>query len=283
LTAPCGGQPPRSAVTSGAGGGALRYRAVHADAADWGRVHRPKPCKLAGNACLCREISAKLIRKWSVQQIAGWRMREHPDDDASRVSHETICRRLFIQTRGVLKKKLLAHLRATRAIRRFRHATLKRCGLGPIRDMVSIRERPAAVEDRAGPGHWPCGDAAITCRLTGERSDCRLGQQLHCHAGRAAFPLCDVGTRWRQGQPQLSLRPSSSNRKNRRRNSNNPSLRTAARRCPGIKNSRWRRTSMSSSVTRTAHGNAALTKTPTDCCGNTFQKAPIFRYIANPS
>jgi hypothetical protein len=63
LPAPCGGQPPRSAVTSGAGGGTLRYRAVHADAAAWGRAHRPKPFKLAGNAYLCREISAKLIRK----------------------------------------------------------------------------------------------------------------------------------------------------------------------------------------------------------------------------
>jgi IS30 family transposase len=70
------------------------------------------------------------------------------------VSHETIYRSLFIQTRGVLKKELLAHLRATRAIRRSRHASLKRDGLGQIRDAVSIRERPATVEDRAIPGHW---------------------------------------------------------------------------------------------------------------------------------
>jgi IS30 family transposase len=70
------------------------------------------------------------------------------------VSHETIYRSLFIQTRGVLRKELLAHLRATRAIRRSRHASLKRDGLGQIRDAVSIRERPATVEDRAIPGHW---------------------------------------------------------------------------------------------------------------------------------
>jgi IS30 family transposase len=70
------------------------------------------------------------------------------------VSHETIYRSLFIQTRGVLKKELLAHLRATRAIRRSRHASLKRDGLGQIKDAVSIRERPATVEDRAIPGHW---------------------------------------------------------------------------------------------------------------------------------
>ncbi len=33
-------------------------------------------------------------------------MREHPDDENKRVSHETIYRSLFIQTRGVLKKEL---------------------------------------------------------------------------------------------------------------------------------------------------------------------------------
>jgi len=93
-------------------------------------------------------------RKWSPQQIAGWLMREHPDDENKRVSHETIYRSLFIQTRGVLKKELLAHLRATRSIRRSRHATLKRSGLGQIKDTISIRERPADVEDRAVPGHW---------------------------------------------------------------------------------------------------------------------------------
>ncbi|KKK97053.1 hypothetical protein LCGC14_2656600, partial [marine sediment metagenome] len=102
----------------------------------------------------CRTVSVKLERKWSPQQIAGWLKREHPDDEHACVSHETIYRSLFIQTRGVLKKELLAHLRATRAIRRSRHASLKRDGLGQIKDAVSIRERPAAVEDRAIPGHW---------------------------------------------------------------------------------------------------------------------------------
>ena len=135
-------------------GGAKFYRAAPSDAAAWDRTCRPKSCKLAGNDYLCRVISAKLIRKWSPQQIAGWLMREHPDEEDKRVSHETIYRSLFIQTRGVLKKELLAHLRATRSIRRSRHATLKRSGLGQIKDAVSINESPADVEDRAVPGHW---------------------------------------------------------------------------------------------------------------------------------
>ena len=70
------------------------------------------------------------------------------------MSHETIYRSLFIQARGALKKELLQYLRSKRAMRRSRHKSLKGEGLGQITDTVSIRERPASVEDRAVPGHW---------------------------------------------------------------------------------------------------------------------------------
>jgi len=135
-------------------GGCISYRAARSDQAAWERALRLKPCKLACRPALCRTVSVKLERKWSPQQIAGWLKRKYPDDENACVSHETIYRSLFIQTRGVLKKELLAHLRATRAIRRSRHASLKCDGLGQIKDAISIRERPAAVEDRAIPGHW---------------------------------------------------------------------------------------------------------------------------------
>lgn len=135
-------------------GGARHYRATISDKAAWDRARRPKLCKLAGNDYLCRIISAKMHCKWSPQQIAGWLMRKHPNEEDKRVSHETIYRSLFIQTRGVLKKELQAHLRAKRSIRRSRHATLKRSGLGKFNDAISIRDRPAEAEDRAIPGHW---------------------------------------------------------------------------------------------------------------------------------
>jgi IS30 family transposase len=135
-------------------GGANHDRAATSDAKAWDRAHRPKSCKLVGNDYLCRMISTKLHRKWSPQQIAGWLMGEHPDEEGKRVSHETIYRSLFIQTRGVLKKELLVHLRVNRSIRRSRHATMKRSGVGRFNDAVSIRDRPAEIEDRAVPGHW---------------------------------------------------------------------------------------------------------------------------------
>src|SRR3979490_821603 len=71
-----------------------------------------------------------------------------------RVSHETIYRSLFIQARGVLKKELIQHLRAKRLIRRSRHSRAGGKSHGQIVDAISIRERPAEVEDRAIPGHW---------------------------------------------------------------------------------------------------------------------------------
>ncbi|KPH71119.1 IS30 family transposase [Novosphingobium sp. ST904] len=135
-------------------GGLARYRATVSDQAAWDRALRPKPCKLACSPPLARAVSAKLCRKWSPEQIAGWLRRSFPEEPHRQVSHETIYRSLYIQARGVLKKELLEHLRARRTIRRSRHASLKRNGLGQIKDAVSISERPASVEDRAIPGHW---------------------------------------------------------------------------------------------------------------------------------
>jgi IS30 family transposase len=138
----------------GRNGGIDRYRATLSDQSAWDRALRPKRCKLACHPSLRQTVSRKLCRKWSPEQIAGWLKRSFPDEEQHRVSHETIYKSLYIQTRGVLKKELLEHLRAKRAIRRSRHASLKRDGLGQIKDAISISERPASVEDRAVPGHW---------------------------------------------------------------------------------------------------------------------------------
>ena len=99
-------------------------------------------------------MAGKLKLQWSPEEIAGRLKRRYPHDENHRVSHETIYRSLFIQARGALKKELIGHLRKTRGMRRSRHHTQKRGTHGQITDAVSIRERPAEVEDRAVPGHW---------------------------------------------------------------------------------------------------------------------------------
>jgi IS30 family transposase len=103
---------------------------------------------------LACKVAEKLRRQWSPEQIAGWLKRTYPDDTSCQVSHETIYRSLFIQSRGALKKELLEHLRRTRAMRRSRHHTQKTDDHGKITGTVSISERPAQVDDRAVPGHW---------------------------------------------------------------------------------------------------------------------------------
>ena len=135
-------------------GGYDRYRASSADETAWERACRPKRCKLATNPQMREAVVRKLRGNWSPEQIAGWLKSAHPGDEANQVSHETIYRSLFVQARGVLKKELVQHLRSKRTIRRSRSADANGDRRGQIADMVSIRERPAAVEDRAVPGHW---------------------------------------------------------------------------------------------------------------------------------
>jgi IS30 family transposase len=135
-------------------GGREGYRATQADSAAWARALRPKRCKLAENRALASVVADKLRLLWSPEQIAGWLKHTYPCDESHYVSHETIYRSLFIQARGALKKELLEHLRRTRGMRRSRHYTQKTAIHGQIADAVSIRERPASIEDRAVPGHW---------------------------------------------------------------------------------------------------------------------------------
>jgi IS30 family transposase len=138
----------------GRNGGAACYRATQADQAAWDRAQRPKQCKLVANPALARIVTVKLQSQWSPEQIAGWLKHTYPCDENLHVSHEAIYRSLFIQARGALKKELLEHLRRTRGMRRSRHHTQKTDTHGRIVEAVSISERPAAVEDRAVPGHW---------------------------------------------------------------------------------------------------------------------------------
>jgi IS30 family transposase len=135
-------------------GGHGRYRAAAADKREWKQALRPKTCKLARHDELRQLVAARLYENWSPEQIAGWLKHTYPGDEDHQVSHETIYRSLFVQARGVLKKDLQAHLRSGRAIRRSRHASSKGDQRGSLTDMISIRERPASVEDRAVPGHW---------------------------------------------------------------------------------------------------------------------------------
>jgi len=146
-------------------GGREQYRATKADERAWQRARRPKRCLLATNDLLRDVVAKKLDEDWSPEQISGWLERRYPDDEAMRVSHETIYLTLFVQTRGALRKELLAHLRSRRMMRRGRHASTAGQPRGQIKEAASIRERPPEAEDRAVPGHWE-GDLVAGSRNT---------------------------------------------------------------------------------------------------------------------
>ena len=100
-------------------GGLTRYRAVVGDQAAYKRARRPKQPVMAVNSKLKNLVTQKLAQDWSPEQISGWLKVEYPKNEVLRVSHETIYRSLYIQTRGLFRKEMRNYLRTKR---KFRHA-----------------------------------------------------------------------------------------------------------------------------------------------------------------
>ena len=133
------------------------YRAWRADRQAIRKACRPKVAKLARLPRLRAEVERRLAQRWSPEQISTRLKLDHPFDPEMHVSHETIYRSLFVQTRGALRKDLTAYLRSGRTQRRPRR---RPNGSGRLRNMVSISERPPEAADRAVPGHWE-GDLIV--------------------------------------------------------------------------------------------------------------------------
>jgi IS30 family transposase len=127
-------------------GGRARYRPLRAEERAQRAARRPKPTKLARNSALVAEVEAGLGRRWSPQQISRRLRLDHADDPGMRISHETIYRSLYVQSRGELRRQLTAQLRTGRSTRRAQGRA--------IIDMVPIADRPPDVDDRRVPGHW---------------------------------------------------------------------------------------------------------------------------------
>ena len=134
-------------------GGRRHYRAVAADQVAWKLATRPKPCRLAGNLELRDIVAAKLSLRWSPQQISGWLKRTYPTRPEMQVSHESIYRTLFVQSRGALNRELTQCLRTGRVLRRPKGVRIPD-GRGGRPNTLHISERPAEAQDRAVPGHW---------------------------------------------------------------------------------------------------------------------------------
>lgn len=126
-----------------------RYRADRAHKIACERARRPKRAKIVGQ--LSAVVTGLLEADWSPQQVAAMLPILYPDDQAMRVSHETIYQSLFVQTRGELRRDLAIHLRTGRTSRKPQGRVERR---GQIVGMTPISARPAEADDRAVPGHW---------------------------------------------------------------------------------------------------------------------------------
>lgn len=105
----------------------------------------------------------KLTDDWSPEQVAAWLRRSFPEEPEWWISHEAIYRHLYISTRPALPSALTSHLRSGRPVRMSQLARKAKPGRGRLRNMRSIHDRPARVEDRQEVGHWE-GDLVMGAR-----------------------------------------------------------------------------------------------------------------------
>jgi transposase, IS30 family len=136
------------------------YRAVRAQQRSQ-RNAQSRRCgkrKLYVRLDLAMLVRAKLLLRWSPEQIAKWLKREYVDS-AMHIAAETIYTYVYVLPRGELKAELLRCLRRGHTYRR-RRGRKAREPVVVIEDMLSIEERPAAVADRIVPGHWE-GDLIV--------------------------------------------------------------------------------------------------------------------------
>ena len=106
------------------------------------------------------------VQGWSPEQISNRLRVDFSDDESMRISYEAIYQALYVESRGALKRELVACLRSGRALRAPR-ARARRKPWAHVTPEVMISERPAEVEDRAIPGHCE-GDLVIGLKREGD-------------------------------------------------------------------------------------------------------------------
>ncbi|GAB7145401.1 IS30-like element ISBlo4 family transposase [Mycobacterium riyadhense] len=140
------------------------YRArVGQDVAEANRK-RPKSRHLEDRPALLAEVVARLEQRHSPEQIAGRLREDFPDDPEMWVSHETIYQALYVQPRGELARLVKDALRTGRTQRKPQGR--KPTGVGKLKGMINISQRPAEADDRAIPGHWE-GDLILGSTASG--------------------------------------------------------------------------------------------------------------------
>ena len=147
---------PTSTVSREVGrcGGRVSYSGRAAQRLACERSRRPKVRKLVVVPALAEAVASGLEKWWSPAEISARLVADHPDDEAMRVSHETIYASLYLQGKGGLKKELIGALRSGRLRRRPRRRGEQARRANVLGDITPISQRPPEAADRAFPGHW---------------------------------------------------------------------------------------------------------------------------------
>jgi IS30 family transposase len=128
------------------------YHALMAHARASQKAARPKRFKLIDHP-QCARIGEWMDDGWSPELVAKMLAQDHPGDKLMQVSHETIYRCLYVQTRGSLRADLYKSLSTRRAARK-PQGHPGRTGVYNPEQIFKISDRPPEADDRAVPGHW---------------------------------------------------------------------------------------------------------------------------------
>jgi len=149
------------------------YREINRNKSDCGWGYKANPaqfgcefklktrrleCKICINSTLRFYVLRHMLQEHSPEQIANRIKMDYPDNPDMRISHESIYRYVYQETKGRMQKRL---------IRLLPYSKPKRSGkpkreiyMGKIIGRISISERPQAANDRSEIGHWE-GDLII--------------------------------------------------------------------------------------------------------------------------
>ena len=198
---------------------------------------------------------------WSPKLVSLVLKQTFGHDESMQVSHETIYQSLYVQGRGELRKDLYRCLSTSRS-KRMPH------GERP-RELQGSTTRTLRRSQNAPPK-----PLTVPFRALGRRSHHRQRRpQRHRHLGRARHPIHGAAAPARPATAQEVA----------------DAMITQMRRLPDqlVKTvtwdrgsemvqhpaSRWLWTRESTSATRTRHGSAEPTRTPTGCCGTGLRRA----------
>jgi transposase, IS30 family len=170
------------------------YLPYQADQAAAAARRRPKQSKLVTNQKLRQAVDDGLSKRWSPEEISYRLVKDHPDDESMRVSHETIYQALYFQARGGLKREVAQALRSGRT-RRKPHRDPDQRRQRFVDPMIMISDRPATIADRAVPGHWEgdliMGEANKTAIATLVERVTRYTMLVHLPDGHTAEAVRD--------------------------------------------------------------------------------------------